>query len=578
MTRLMGTPVSPGIAIGTSQIILVQEIPVVKTSIPPEAAAAEVERLKRALEATIKDVENLKERARSRLSEDFLAIFDAHIIILKDPALLRGAKARIERNGVNAEYALQGSIQDMVRGLMATDDPYFQERAMDVEGLHRRVQQHLAGPLPERTTWSSGERVVILADTLTPSETSTLHNAPVVAFATEHGARTSHTAIIARSLEIPAVVGVKGLTKTAEPHGTVIVDGLEGLVILNPSEAELAEYERRAEAYQRHRKAILGQARKESRTVDGTPIRVTANLDLADEIGSALAAGAGGVGLYRSEFLFLDHSPALPSEEDHLGYYDRIAQAFYPHRVVIRTLDLGGEKYFHAVLDRTERNPVLGVRAIRFCLRQPEIFRTQLKGILRASKRKNLAILFPMITTLQEYQQASEHLEACKRELKAGGVPFDEHIPVGIMVEVPSCALTAEAYAPLVDFFSIGTNDLIQYLLAIDRNNDSVAHLYDPMHPAVLKCIAHVCDAAAAEGKPVAVCGEAAADPMMTPLLVGLGVSELSMTPSSVLEVKNHIRNLSLRACQKLAKKALKARTGAEVAELVKNAVGGAKG
>lgn len=566
--RLKGIPVSPGIAIGNAQIVLVQEIPVLRVDVAPENLQSEVVRLTEALDATIQDVEALKQQARSKLSEDFLAIFDAHVIILKDPALISSATHRILSEKVNAEYALQGAIQDMVRGLMASEDSYFQERAMDLEDLHRRILQHLAGPLPEKESWS-GQDLVLLADTLTPSETGALHNAPIVGFVTEHGARTSHTAIIARSLEIPAVVGVKGLLMAARANRGVIVDGLEGEVILDPTDEEVAEYHRRSEAFARHRRTIMADALKEARTVDGHRILLSANLDLTEEIKSALESGANGVGLYRSEFLFLECSPAMPTEDQHIAYYNRIAEAFYPHRVVIRTLDLGGEKYFHNVLDRSEHNPVLGVRALRFCLSHPELFKTQLRGILRASAHNNVSILFPLVTTLSELEDALCLLETCKQELRSEKVSFDESIPVGIMVEVPSCALTAEAFLPRVDFLSIGTNDLIQYLLAIDRNNDAVAHLYDPMHPALLRCISHVCEAAARASKPVSVCGEAASDPRMTCLLIGLGAEELSMTPGSIPEVKERILNLSFKSCQKMAREALQATTGREVAKIV---------
>ncbi len=566
--RLKGIPVSPGISVGNAQIVLVKETPVIRITLPEEAVEAETARLRAALEATIRDVEALKEQARGKLSEDFLSIFDAHVIILKDPALFNHAAGQIKNERVNAEFAFQSAIHSTIMGLLATDDPYFQERATDMEDLRRRTLEHLLGTDALERTWK-GENLVLLADTLTPSETGAFHNAPIVGFATEHGARTSHTAIIARSLEIPAVVGVKGLMEAAVSERPVIVDGLTGSVILNPTKEEITEYRQRAEAYKEQRRQILAHARVEARTIDGHRILVAANVDLTDEVQSAIEVGANGVGLYRSEFLFLDCAPDLPTEEQHLAYYNRIAEPFYPHRVVIRTLDLGGEKYFHNVLDRSERNPVLGVRAVRFCLKHPEMFKTQLRGLLRASARKNVAILIPLITTVEEFYEVLGLLDACKAELRAKGIPFDEGVPVGIMVEVPSTALTAEAFAPLVDFFSIGTNDLIQYLLAIDRNNDSVAHLYDPMHPAVLKCIAAVCEAAQKAGKPVAVCGEVAADPRMTPLLLGLGVGSLSMTPSSILDVKARVRNLALKSCQKLAKKALLSPSGKGVAALV---------
>ncbi len=566
--RLQGVAVSPGISVGNAQVVLVQEVTVLRVTLPEEAVEPEVARLKGAIEATIGDVEALKEQARGKLGEDFLAIFDAHVIILRDPSLVNSAAGRIRGERVNAEFAFQCAIQDIIKGLLATEDPYFQERASDLEDLRRRTLDHLTGGSHAQPQWA-GENLVLLADTLTPSETSAFHHAPILGFATEHGARTSHTAIIARSLEIPAVVGVKGLMAAAAAAQTVVVDGLQGVVILDPEPEEVAEYRERAEAYREQRRQILAHAREEAQTTDGHRILVSANVDLTEEVRSAIQVGANGVGLYRSEFLFLDCAPEMPTEEQHLAYYNRIAEPFYPHRVVIRTLDLGGEKYFHAVLDRSERNPVMGVRAVRFCLKHPAMFRDQLRGLLRASARRNVAILIPLVTTLEELEEVLALLETCKGELRAEGLPFDESVPLGIMIEVPSAALTAEAFAPLVDFFSIGTNDLIQYLLAIDRNNDSVAHLYDPMHPAVIKCIGHVCEAAAAAGKPVAVCGEVAADPRMTPLLLGLGASELSMTPSSILDVKERVRNLSLKACQKLAKKARSARSGREVGEMV---------
>jgi phosphotransferase system enzyme I (PtsI) len=567
--RLKGTAVSPGIAMGRTEVLLAHEIPVVKATVPEERVEAEVERLRRALEATVEEIRGQKEVARTRLSEDFLAIFDAHVVMLQDPALFRSAVQRIRSERVNAEYALRGAVQQTVRALVQSDDPYFRERALDLEDLLRRILLHLSGPPRAERIWPS-EPVVILADALTPSETGTLHQAPVVGFATERGAKTSHTAIIARSLEIPAVVGVQGLVEASRPGSAAIVDGLNGEVILDPTEEERAEYLRRAEAYRRHRETILAHARKEARTADGHRVHVTANVDLLDEVKHALEVGASGVGLYRSEFLFLERAPSLPSEEDHAETYRRLTEAFYPHRVVFRTLDLGGEKYFHQVLDRGEKNPVLGVRALRFCLKHPELFKPQLRGILRASKTGNAAVLFPMVTHLQEFTEARDLLEICKAELRQEGVPFDENLPVGIMVEVPAAALAAHAFVPFVDFFSIGTNDLIQYLLAIDRNNEAVAHLYDPFHPAVLKCIDAVCQAASGAGKRVAVCGEAAADPAMVPLLVGLGVEELSMTPSAILEVKERVRGLSYRTCHRLARKALKARTGAEVLALMR--------
>lgn len=566
--RLTGYPVSPGIAFGRARVVRTLEVAVQRRPIPPEEAEAEVARLEASLKRSAEQVRLQKEQARPRLTEDLLELYDTHVVILQDPSLLRGASTRIQRDLINAEFALQAVVKDMVHGLLSTGDSYFQERASDLEDLHRQVQEDLAGVAPrEVCVW--GRDVVVLADALSLTDSGTFHNPSLRAFATEHGGRTSHTAILARSLEIPAVVAVQGLTGIALADVEVIVDGLDGAVILSPSPEERAEYEEKLRAWRQRREGMMAAAREDAYTLDGHRIQITANIDLLPEAEGAVRYGAEGVGLYRSEFLFLDKAPRLPTEEDHATCYARLARDFYPHRVVVRTLDLGGEKYFHGVLEKGEPNPVLGLRAIRICLKRLDIFKPQLRGLLRASTRKNLSILLPFITTLEELLAAREVLQEAKEELRSEGVPFHEDIPLGIMVEVPSCALCIEAFVPYADFFSIGTNDLVQYLMAVDRNNESVAWLHDPLHPAVLRCIAQVCHAAEAAKKPVSVCGEAAADPRMIPLLVGLGVTELSMTPSVLMDAKESVRGLSWNRCHRLARHALKAPTGASVAEMV---------
>ncbi len=570
--RLKGTPVSPGISVGRARLVRTQRLSVTRYSVPEDRLDDEVERLQRALDAAAEELLQLKERVQSKLHEEFLSLFDAYVVILRDPALIKTARGHIVTQRMNAEYAVQKSIEGMVRALQSSQDPYFRERALDLEDLNRRVQIHLNGkhkPFPSL----EGDNLIILADNLSPSETEMLHVSSVTAFATEHGARTSHTAILARSLEIPAVVGVSGLMQASSHERSIIVDGLDGTVIIDPTKDELEEYEQKAEAYERYRKRIQTEGRLEARTVDGRLLKVSANIDLEDELSSAISAGAEGVGLYRSEFLFLKHSPQIPTEEQHFEVYRKICEQMYPHRVVIRTLDLGGEKYFQNVLEPEEKNPVLGVRAIRFCLRHPEIFRPQLRGLLRAAVGTNLAILFPLVTTVDELQQALQHLEDAKQELKKNGIPFNPDVPVGIMVEVPATALTAEAFAPHIQFFSIGTNDLIQYLMACDRNNENVAALYDPMHPAVLSCLSHVCDVAHKNKLKITVCGEVGSDPVMTPLLLGMGVDELSMTPASILEVKAAIRELSYQKCRKIARKALKAKSSVDASRIVRNAL-----
>jgi phosphotransferase system enzyme I (PtsI) len=570
--RLQGYPVSSGIAFGTVRIVLVKDLPIPRRSLSddPVVLDAEVARFEAALDASTQEIEALRDQARAHFTDDFLAVFDAHVVLLQDPSLTRDSISKIRKERLNAEYAIHLVVEKMVKALLSTGDTYFQERTIDLEDIHRRIQRNLSGA-SQPTSSLDEKNQIILADTLGPSDATSLHQGSLLGFATEHGGQTSHTAILARSLEIPAVVGVQGLMETATKGAKVIIDGIEGVVILEPTEKEIEEYKKKQEAWVARRKAILSAAREIPRTIDGHRVLLTANVDLTTEIETSVKYGAEGVGLYRSEFLFIEHSPRIPTEEEHTRCYSELSKAFYPHRVVIRTYDLGGEKYFHKVFERHEPNPVMGLRAIRFCLRRPDIFKPQLRGILRASGQKNLAILLPLITTLEEVLRTKELIEEAKGELRSQGISFDENIPVGIMVEVPSCALCAEAFVPHVDFFSIGTNDLIQYIMAIDRNNDSVASLYDPMHPSILRCIKHVCDSAGKAHKPVAICGEAGADPRMIPLLLGLGVDEFSMTPTLLLDAREVIQNLTHRKCIRLARHALKARTGMEVANMVKD-------
>lgn len=567
--RLKGIAASPGIATGAVKLVSAKDEVIPQIAVAEEDVEKELSRLNSALEATARDFEMHRAVAQDRLKEELLEVFDAHLLMLKDPIFVTSVEERIKKEHVNAEFALHAAVQDMIGTLLKSEDPYFRERTIDLENLRRRIHLHLSGKLGSVLCDGEMGDIVILADSLSPTETGLMQDSPIAAFATERGGGTSHTAILARALDIPAVVGVNGLLEQGDACTVAIVDGFEGEVILNPGPEDLHEYNRKAEAYKEQRKRMLSDTRPEARTVDGHRVLVSANIDLVEEVESALEAGANGCGLYRSEFLYLDHVPDLPTEADHVATYTEIARAFYPQRVVIRTLDLGGEKYFQRTLEPGTKNPVLGMRAIRYSLAHRDFFRSQLRGILVASSEKNVAVMFPMVTNLGELLATKVLLEECKEELREKGLPFDEDIPVGIMVEVPSCALTARAFVPHVDFFSIGTNDLIQYLLAIDRNNASVAHLYDALNPAVLKCISAVCEAAESGKRDVSVCGEAAATKEMAPLLIGMGVKELSMSPSSIPEQKEFVRRLSHRACRRLARKALKMDTGHDVSVLV---------
>jgi len=566
--KFKGTPVSQGITIGRAHPLDVEAALIPSYEIKESEVDAEVSKFNAALNRTIDELTAVKDEAgQNAQSEETTAIFDVHIAILRDPGIKRNTISKIITERRNAESAFEASIKMVLDVLEHAPDAYFRERVVDIRDLAQKVQSHMMG-LERSHTSSPFLDPVLVAPQLSPSQTGPFQNV-ARGFVTEHGGKTSHTAILARSLRIPAVVGVSGLMHSVAPGDEIIVDGLEGDVIIKPGPEQKAEYLEKMKAFNAYHEALVQEAKKASRTVDGHHIRLKVNIDFEEELKNCAEFGAEGVGLYRSEFLYLQCAPNLPSEEDHAAYYTRIAEAVYPHRATIRTLDLGGEKYFQEILEPKAVNPVLGLRAIRFSLRHWEMFQTQLRGILRASYKKNLSVMFPMVSVLEELQMARAAVSEAMDSLRRDSVPFDPDIPVGIMVEIPVCALNAEAFAPYVDFFSIGSNDLIQYLMAIDRNNESVADYYDPYHPAFLRLLQGVADAAKGRKIPVSVCGETASDPKLIPLLIGLGIEEFSMTPEAILEVKAKVRSLSYKECHKLAAQAVKAWTGTEVKNLL---------
>jgi phosphoenolpyruvate-protein phosphotransferase (PTS system enzyme I) len=567
--KFKGTPVSQGITIGHVHSLNVEDTLVPSYEIEEGAVDGEVSRFNSALNKTIDELNAVKESAAGGFeNEETSAIFDVHIAMLRDPGIKRNTISKIVNDRKNAESAFSSSIKTVLDVLDNSPDPYFRERVIDIRDLAQKVQSHMMGLEQSGSTTLLSDPVLV-ASQLSPSQTGPFQKV-AKAFVTEHGAKTSHTAILARSLQIPAVVGISGIMQSVTPGDEIIVDGLEGDVIINPDEAEKAEYLEKIEAFEAYHDALVQEAKKPSRTVDGHHIKLKVNIDFEEELKNGLEFGSEGVGLYRSEFLYLKCAPNLPSEEEHAEQYTKIAEAVYPHKATIRTLDLGGEKYFQDVLEPKAVNPVLGLRAIRFSLRHWEMFQAQLRGILRASYKKNLSVMFPMVTVLEELQMARAALSEAMDSLRRDSIPFDPDIPVGIMVEIPICALNAEAFVPYVDFFSIGTNDLIQYLMAVDRNNESVADYYDPVHPAFLRLLASVAEAAKSRKIPVSICGEVASDPDLIPLFIGLGIEEFSMTPQALLEVKAKVRSLSYKECHKLASQAVKAWTGTEVKNLLK--------
>ena len=568
---LQGIAASDGIAIAKVYTLTEPDLTVTKVTV--EDSEKEVSRLDDALAASIKDVELIKETALKNLGEEEAQVFDAHLMVLSDPELIGQVKDNITSNKVNAESALK-EVTDMFISIFAgmEDNPYMQERAADIRDVSKRILAHLLGvKIPSPATIK--DEVIIVAADLTPSDTAQLNRQYVKAFVTDIGGRTSHSAIMARSLEIPAIVGTKEVTSIAKDGDIIIVDGLSGDVFLNPSEEVVAEYRAKAEAF------ALQQAEweklKDSKTYtkDGHQVELAANIGTPKDLEGVVNNGAEGVGLYRTEFLYMD-SHEMPTEEDQFEAYKAVLEGMNGKPVVVRTMDIGGDKELPYLPLPHEMNPFLGYRAIRISLNEPEMFRTQLRALLRASVYGKLRIMFPMIATLNDFRGAKALLEEEKAKLIAEGVAVSDDIQVGIMIEIPAAAVLAHQFAKEVDFFSIGTNDLIQYTMAADRMNERVSYLYQPYNPSILTLIKHVIDSAHKEGKWAGMCGEMAGDQTAVPLLVGLGLDEFSMSASSVLKTRSLIAKLTLSDMQALADKAInECATVQEVEALVEEAV-----
>ena len=568
---LQGIAASDGIAIAKVYTLTEPDLTVTKVTV--EDSEKEVSRLDDALAASIKDVELIKETALKNLGEEEAQVFDAHLMVLSDPELIGQVKDSITSNKVNAESALK-EVTDMFISIFAgmEDNPYMQERAADIRDVSKRILAHLLGvKIPSPATIK--DEVIIVAADLTPSDTAQLNRQYVKAFVTDIGGRTSHSAIMARSLEIPAIVGTKEVTSIAKDGDIIIVDGLSGDVFLNPSEEVVAEYRAKAEAF------ALQQAEweklKDSKTYtkDGHQVELAANIGTPKDLEGVVNNGAEGVGLYRTEFLYMD-SHEMPTEEDQFEAYKAVLEGMNGKPVVVRTMDIGGDKELPYLPLPHEMNPFLGYRAIRISLNEPEMFRTQLRALLCASVYGKLRIMFPMIATLNDFRGAKALLEEEKAKLIAEGVAVSDDIQVGIMIEIPAAAVLAHQFAQEVDFFSIGTNDLIQYTMAADRMNERVSYLYQPYNPSILTLIKHVIDSAHKEGKWAGMCGEMAGDQTAVPLLVGLGLDEFSMSASSVLKTRSLISKLTLEDMKALADKAInECATVQEVEALVEEAV-----
>ena len=568
---LQGIAASDGIAIAKVYTLTEPDLTVTKVTV--EDSEKEVSRLDDALAASIKDVELIKETALKNLGEEEAQVFDAHLMVLSDPELIGQVKDSITSNKVNAESALK-EVTDMFISIFAgmEDNPYMQERAADIRDVSKRVLAHLLGvKIPSPATIK--DEVIIVAADLTPSDTAQLNRQYVKAFVTDIGGRTSHSAIMARSLEIPAIVGTKEVTSTAKDGDIIIVDGLTGDVFLKPSEEVIAEYRAKAEAFAAQQAEWEKLKDSKTYTKDGHQVELAANIGTPKDLEGVVNNGAEGVGLYRTEFLYMD-SHEMPTEEDQFEAYKAVLEGMNGKPVVVRTMDIGGDKELPYLPLPHEMNPFLGYRAIRISLNEPEMFRTQLRALLRASVYGKLRIMFPMIATLNDFRGAKALLEEEKAKLIAEGVAVSDDIQVGIMIEIPAAAVLAHQFAKEVDFFSIGTNDLIQYTMAADRMNERVSYLYQPYNPSILTLIKHVIDSAHKEGKWAGMCGEMAGDQTAVPLLVGLGLDEFSMSASSVLKTRSLISKLTLSDMQALADKAInECATVEEVEALVEEAV-----
>jgi len=550
---VQGIAASKGIAYGQTFLYLQSELEVPRYAVEPGKRGAEVARFEQALVTTRQQIAQIQQQVKRNLSEEEALIFDAHQMVLEDQALIGETIRELETTGLNIETCFNSVAQRYIEAFAQIDDEYLRERAADIKDVTARVLRVLLGQAALNLS-ELVERRVIVAYDISPSEAAGVDRSAALGIVTETGSRTSHAVIVARSMKIPAVVGARELTKKASSGDWVIVDGYEGVVVINPTEATLIRYGKIQEEKKSFESRLLSAVSQPAETLDGVHVTLRANVEKPDEAGLVQQYRADGVGLYRTEYLFMS-SPTLPSEDRQYEAYRSMVQALAPAPVTIRTLDIGGDKPLPGDphLIGPEANPFLGFRAIRVSLENPEMFKTQLRAILRASAHGKVELMYPMISGVGELERAGALLDEARAELRARGQPFDEGMRVGAMIEIPSAALMADALADKVHFFSIGSNDLIQYTLAIDRGNNRVAHLYEPAHPAVLRLIKHVVDVAQAQQVKVSVCGEMAGDAIYAPLLLGLGIDELSMTPPLLPSVKFLIRNTRFSDARKLA-------------------------
>ncbi|MCE5553395.1 phosphoenolpyruvate--protein phosphotransferase [Staphylococcus pseudintermedius] len=563
---IKGIAASDGVAIAKAYLLVEPDLSF--SNEKTDQPEAEVQKFNEALNNSKIELTKIRNHAEEQLGADKAAIFDAHLLVLDDPELIQPIEEKIKNESASAPQALTEVTQNFITIFESMDNEYMKERAADIRDVAKRVLAHILGvELPNPSIID--ESVIIVAHDLTPSDTAQLNKQYVQGFVTNSGGRTSHSAIMSRSLEIPAVVGTKSISESVQQGDMVIVDGLTGDVIVNPSDDEIKAYQHKRESFFADREALKQLRDEPSKTLDGHEVELAANIGTPNDLEGVHNNGAEGIGLYRTEFLYMGRDN-MPTEDEQFEAYKKVLESMEGKRVVVRTLDIGGDKELPYLNLPEEMNPFLGYRAIRLCLDQPEIFRPQLRALLRASAYGKLNIMFPMVATIQEFRDAKALLLEEKENLKQEGVEVSDDIELGIMVEIPATAALADVFAKEVDFFSIGTNDLIQYTMAADRMSERVSYLYQPYNPSILRLIKQVIDASHQEGKWTGMCGEMAGDETAIPLLIGLGLDEFSMSATSILKARRQIKDLSRTEMVQLADRALNCATVDEVVDLVK--------
>ncbi|MDU5003281.1 MAG: phosphoenolpyruvate--protein phosphotransferase [Veillonella sp.] len=566
--RIQGISGSRGVAVGNVYRYIQEEIVIPDYTVAEDKVEEEIGMFAAAMAATLKQLDTIRQKALDEMGPEEAAIFEAHMQIAQDPSLSDGIKSLVESSHTNVVAATAQTIETFANIFLGMEDAYMRERGADIKDIGDRLMRNMLGMNPRGLSHISGE-VILVAQDLAPSDTASLDKNVVKGIVTAAGGPTSHAAIMARTLEIPAVMGVGDIESFVDGDKAVVL-GTDGIVEMNPSDADWAEYTNQAAAFQEELKRLRESANLEATTTDGHYVELYGNIGKAKDAKNALTMGAQGIGLYRTEFLYMENDE-LPAEDVQFEEYKKVAQDMKGKPVIIRTMDIGGDKELKCLDLPSEMNPFLGYRAIRISLNRPDIFKVQLRALLRASAFGDIHIMYPMIASVEEVKQANAMLDECKEELTAEGKEFNKDIKVGIMIEVPAAAVISPILAKYVDFFSIGTNDLCQYTLAVDRMNEAIGSLYQPLHPGVLRLIKHVIDASHEQGKFTGMCGELASDPVATMILLGLGLDEFSMTASSIPLIKNILRSVSKAECEEVANKALTMDTAEEITGYAKS-------